>query len=309
MDFRELQYTLKVAEEKSFSKAAQKLYIAQPSLSQYIHKIEQEIGVQLFDRSSSPLKLTFAGELYIETAKRILDLKDQLSQQMEDIANLKKGRLSIGLSSFRSTYIMPMLLPLFHEKLPGIEVVLHEGTSVELENLALNGTTDITIATLPIQENLLSYEPILTEEVLIAVPPYYKMIENLNKISTAKNSYPEINLADLSKEPFILLKQNQKLHQIATSLCKQAGFKPKVILESESIEAAHALVAAGIGVAFIPDTLAKFKKVSSHPQYFSLKGQAPSRTVIIAYRKGRYLSRPANEFINIAKEILTPSAY
>jgi DNA-binding transcriptional LysR family regulator len=309
MDFRELQYMLMVAEEKSFSKAAQKLYIAQPSLSQYIQKVEQQMGVQLFDRSSSPLNLTFAGELYVETAKRILDLKDQLSQQIEDIANLKKGRLSIGLSSFRSTYIMPLLLPLFHERFPGIEVVLYEGTSVELENSALNGTTDITITTLPIQENLLSYESIFTEEVLIALPPNYKISESLLESSPTQNKYPQISLAALSKEPFILLKQNQKLHQIATSLCRQAGFKPRIILESESIEAAHALVAAGIGVAFIPDTLAKFKKVSSHPQYFSLRGQAPSRTVIIAYRKGRYLSRPANEFINIAKEILTSSAY
>ena len=173
MDFRKLQYMLKVAEEKSFSKAAQKLYIAQPSLSQYIQKLELQLGVQLFDRSTNPLRLTYAGELYAETAKNILNLKDQLSNQMEDISNFKKGRLTIGLSAFRSTYVMPKILPRFHEKFPGIDVVLVEGNSVKLEELAIKGITDISLMTLPIKENFFSYEPILSEKILLAIPPQH----------------------------------------------------------------------------------------------------------------------------------------
>ena len=170
MDFRKLQYMLKVAEEKSFSKAAQKLYIAQPSLSQYIQKLEQQLGVQLFDRSTNPLRLTYAGELYAETAKNILNLKDQLTNQMEDISNFKKGRLTIGLSAFRSTYVIPKILPLFHERFPGIDIVLMEGNSVKLEDLAIKGITDISIMTLPIKENFFSYEPIFIEKILLAIP-------------------------------------------------------------------------------------------------------------------------------------------
>lgn len=302
MDFRQLQYMLKVAEEKSFSKAAQKLYIAQPSLSQYIQKMEQQLGVQLFDRSTTPLKLTYAGELYTETAKQILDLKDQLLQQMEDIANLQKGRLAIGLSAFRSTYIMPKVLPVFHNRFPGIEVVLVEGTSQELEALAAKGATDITIMTLPVREDLFSYEPIFTEEILLAVPPNHPLSKRQGE--NLHNERPQVNLKELKNEPFILLKQDQKLHQIASHLCKQAGFKPRIILESESIEAAHALVTAGMGISFIPDTIALFRKVSQHPLYFSIEDLAPNRIMTAAYRKGRYLSRAANEFIDIMKDIL-----
>jgi DNA-binding transcriptional LysR family regulator len=296
MDFRQLQYMLKVAEERSFSKAAQKLYIAQPSLSQYIQKLEQQLGVLLFDRSITPLRLTYAGELYIETAKKMLDLKDQLSQQMEDIANFKKGRLTIGLSSFRTTYIIPMVLPLFHESFPGIEVILLEGTSSEIESLAIKGATDISIMTLPINEGLFSYEAVLTEEILVAIPP--------NHPRFASYKHNKINLYELRDEPFILLKQNQKLHHIAANLCKQSGFKPKVILESESIEAAHALTTAGMGITFVPDTLTHFHKIIKPPLYFSINELTPIRQVVVGYRKGRYLSKAANEFIEITKNVL-----
>lgn len=304
MDFRQLQYMLKVAEERSFSKAAQKLYIAQPSLSQYIHNLEQQLGIQLFDRTTVPLRLTYAGELYIETAKKILDLNYQLSQQMEDIANLKKGRLTIGLSPFRSTYIMPRVLPLFHEKFPGIEVILIEGTSSELEELALKGSTDISVMTLPIQDKQFEYETVLTEEILIAVPPQHPLKETFQKEITTSYRHPKIHLNKLKDESFILLKQDQKLHQIATQLCKQAGFKPRVVLESESIEAAHALVTAGMGITFVPDTLTLFSHLTQFPLYFSIADETPKREMVVAYRKGRYLSKAAIEFISIMKNLL-----
>ncbi|WP_291637462.1 LysR family transcriptional regulator [Clostridium sp.] len=315
MDFRKLQYMLKVAEEKSFSKAAQKLYIAQPSLSQYIQKLEQQLGVQLFDRSTNPLRLTYAGELYAETAKNILNLKDQLTNQMEDISNLKKGRLTIGLTTSRSTYVIPKVLPLFHEKYPGIDVVFLEGNSVKLENLAIKGITDISIMTLPIKENLFSYEPIFMEKILLALPMQHpackKALAKHHEKQHIAHTYPEISLHELRDEPFILLKQHQKLHQIAIDLCKQAGFSPKVILESGSIEATQALVSTGMGIAFIPDSIALSPQTSIAPTYFQMKNLETTRTLVICYIKKRYLSRASQEFISIMKDVLgefeTPS--
>lgn len=303
MDFRQLQYMLKVAEEKSFSKAAQKLYIAQPSLSQYIQKLENQLGVQLFDRSTSPLQLTYAGELYAETAKRILDLNEQLLQQMEDIADLKKGRLIIGLSHFRSTYIMPRVLPIFHKNFPEIEIVLVEGVSSALVNFALNGTTDISLMALPVQKELFSYEPVFTEELLLAVPQNHPLCKSIKEDQLSQHMYPKIHLSDLKNETFIMLKPHQKIHEISVSLCRQAGFKPKILIESESIDAAHALTAAGMGITFVPDILTLSSKTPENPVYFSLDGQSSTRTITVAYRKGRYLSKAAREFINLLKEI------
>jgi DNA-binding transcriptional LysR family regulator len=295
---------LKVAEERSFSKAAQKLYIAQPSLSQFIQKLEQQLGIELFDRSSTPLKLTYAGELYVETAKRILDLNDQLSQQMEDAANSKRGRLTIGLSPFRSAYVLPKVLPLFQERFPGIEIALIEGTSTELEELTLKGATDICIMALPIEDKLFSYEPILTEEILIVLPPNHFLHNKFNIDFNNKNHRPSLNLKLLSEEPFIMLKQNQKLRQIAANLCKQAGFKPKVVLESKSIETVHALAIAGIGITLIPDTLTWSLHKQTYQMYYSIEELHARRTLVAAYRKGRYLSIAAREFIEIMKDIL-----
>lgn len=303
MDFRQLQYMLKVAEEKSFSKAAQKLYIAQPSLSQYIQKLENQLGVQLFDRSTSPLRLTYAGELYAETAKNILNLNEQLTNQMEDISNFKKGRLTIGLSALRSTYLMPKILPLFHEKFPGIDVILVEGNSVKLEDLAIKGFTDITIMTLPINNNIFRYEPILNEKIILAIPPDHPLCKRVIKSNYAQHTYPEISLNELCDESFILLKQHQKLHQIAVSLCKQAGFSPKIVLESESIEATHALVSSGMGIAFIPDSIALFPQTPTDPVYFLIKDLETTRTLVVCYIKRKYLSRASKEFIGLITDL------
>lgn len=293
MDFRQLQYMLMVAEEKSFSKAANKLFIAQPSLSQFIQKLEQQLGVQLFDRTTNPISLTYAGELYVETAKQILDLKDQLSNQMSDMAKLRKGRLKIGLAPFRSTYIMPRILPMFQASYPDIELILVEGTSSELEDMAMKGITDITLMMQPIPEDCFFYEFISKEETLIALPPNHPM---------SSSSYSKIKLVDLKDERFILLKQNQKLHQIAMELCKKAGFTPKVIIETESIEAAHALVTAGMGISFIPDTLPSSRTFSQQPKYFSIEDFSSTREMVVAFKKGRYLSSAARKFIEMMKD-------
>jgi len=303
MEYRQMKYVLKVAEEQSFSQAAKKLYIAQPSLSQCIQRIEKQLGVLLFDRAVTPLRLTFAGELYIETAKQILDLNNQLIQQMDDIADIKTGRLTIGSSPFRSTYLLPQVLPIFQEQFPGIEIVLAEGTTAELEEFALNGTTDFSIVLLPLAKDLFSYEPILTEELLIALSPHHPLSKENTKSNSNQPPWPKIKISQLQEVPFILMKHGQRLHHTLLDLCALAGFKPKIILESQSMEAAQSLVVAGLGATLLPDTLVRFRHMSEHPCYFSIEEPTNTRTVVIAYRKEKYLSKAAHSFISLLKKI------
>jgi len=159
--------------------------------------------------------------------------------------------------------------------------------------------------TSPIQDNLFDCEYILTEEILVAVPPNHPLVKKANGQVPHQHSHPKIQIQELREESFILLKPNQKLHQIASNLCGQAGFKPHIILESESIEAAHALVSAGLGITFIPNTLTPLHMVSHQPFYFSIDNFMSTRDLVVAYRKGRYLSGAAKEFINIMKEVLS----
>jgi len=304
VDFRELQYILAVAEERSFSKAAKKLYLAQPSLSQYILKVEQQLGSSLFDRTIKPLRLTDAGELYVDTAKRILDLKDKLAQQMEDLADLKIGHLTIGISPFRSTYMLPSILPAFKQEFPGIEVRLAEGTMSELEDFAIKGITSFSIMTLPIPEDIFVYEPLMTEEIVIALPPNHPLGRAAKTTAHEHLTLPRIRLADLREEPFIVLKPGQRMRQVTLSLCQQAGFKPLIIMETKSMDAAHALVAAGIGVTLMPNTMLWFDKLSKCPVYFSMEDPVPTRILVVAYRKGAYLSKAAHAFVVVMKEVL-----
>ena len=151
MDSNQFEYVIAVAEEKNFSKVAKKLYISQPSLSQYIMRLEKQLGIKLFDRTTNSLTLTFAGEKYLESAKNIQSLENRLRWELNDIADSKKGRLTIGIPFPTERYILPSLLPEFHRQFPGIEMVIKEQSAAGLEELLMEGKVDIAILHLPVQ--------------------------------------------------------------------------------------------------------------------------------------------------------------
>lgn len=294
MEIRQLQYVLKVAEEKSFSRAAEKLHIAQPSLSQQILKLEQQLGVKLFDRSTSPLELTYGGERFVEMAGQIMDQVEQLHKEMEDVADLKKGRLVVGSLPITGSHVLPAVLPIFQKQFPGIEVVLVEDTTSNLEEMTAKGKTDFTLLTLPLKDDELAYESILKEEILLAVPPGHKLAKQ------AKRKRKKVELADLREEPFILLKRGQGFRQIAMDLFHQAGFEPNIMFETSNIEMVQSLVASGMGLALVPNMVARASWMADQPAYVRLE-EKPTRTIVVAHRKGRYLSRAACAFIEILK--------
>jgi LysR family hydrogen peroxide-inducible transcriptional activator len=162
MEFRQLLYAVKVAEYRSFSKAADVLHLAQPSLSQQILKLEQELGVQLFVRNRT-LDLTYAGKRFVEQASKILDMVNQLQLEMHDMADMKRGQLRIGTLPMTGAHILPQALSAFCEQYPGIEVILVEETSATLEELTAKGHTDVTILSLPISEPALDWIPLIEE--------------------------------------------------------------------------------------------------------------------------------------------------
>lgn len=304
MYFRQLEYVLTVAEERSFSKAAKKLFIAQPSLSQNIQSIEAQLGTQLFDRTTSRLELTYAGEKFVETARSILDLNDTLLRQIGDIADCKKGRLTVGISLIRGSLLLPAVLPLFHQKFPGIELILMEGSSRELEEYTEKGVTDLIILTLPIKKDCISYETLLTEEILVAIPPNHPLCARISDKNINLEHPPQIEFKDIATESFVLLKPGSRLRQTVNDLFKTAGSVPKISCEAENIVTLHRLVAAGMGLTFIGESVARFDRMAKPPVYFSLKEPHITRSLAVAYRDGRYINKVAREFIAILKEVL-----
>jgi LysR family hydrogen peroxide-inducible transcriptional activator len=295
MEIRQLQYVLTVAKTRHFTKAATKLHIAQPSLSQQISKLEEEIGTQLFDRGTNPLQLTYAGQLFVEKAQTIIDSLEQLRTEMEDVAQLKKGKLIVGSLPMTGSHVMPVILPLFRKRYPDIEVVLIEDTTANLESLTAKGDVDLCLLSLPINLEQLEYRPLLDESIVIAVP---------HDSPHAHAQHKQFALRDFREEPFIALKQGQGFREITLKLCQEAGFSPQIVFESNNIETIQSLVAAGMGVALVPQMVMREQHSRHAPTYFSLKDAGAQRSLVIGYRKQRYLSKAAQTFIETVTEIM-----
>lgn len=298
MDFHQLEYVMAIAEEKSFSKAAKKLYISQPSLSQYIMRLEEQIGIKIFDRTTNPLILTFAGEKYLETAKKILNLNNQLIQVLGDISDSKKGRLIIGIPISIERYILPLILPEFYKRFPEIEIVIKEQPAIKLEEMLAQGEVDIAILHLPIQAEGIEYEPISVEKIFLVAPPGYhtRSIKELKKQQKFDFNY-------LKDEKFILLKPGYRMRFVADELFKRAQFKPNILLEIRNLDTAYCLASAGMGFTLIPENIIMFLNTNQYDNYFSIDDI--TFTLVVAYRRGAYLTKVIREFITITKEIST----
>lgn len=297
MELRQLLYAAQIAADKNFSRAAEKLHIAQPSLSQQLSKLEKELGVLLFHRSTNSVELTHAGTVFLEKAKMMLDLSEQIKQEMDDLSQMRTGKLVVGSLPITGAHILPRVLPVFQAAYPQIEVSLIEDTTANLEHLTMNGGTDITLLTLPLAEPALEYRPVIHEEILLAVPPGHR----LAKKASAQDG---VEIRSLSDEPFIVLKKGQGFRQITLELCQQAGFSPRIVFESTNIETVQSLVASGMGVALVPSMMARSKWSTLVPVYLHFAEPRPYRTLVIVYRKDRYLSKSAQAFIATLAEVM-----
>lgn len=306
MEFRQFRYILKTAEEGSISLAAQKLYISQPSLSQLIASVEKKIGASLFDRSNTPLRPTLVGQLYLDAARRILNIDHEFRQQVDDVLNLKTGHIIVGSSPFRSTYLLAPFLPVFQQKYPLIELTLVENTTRNLEQLVLRGEVDFVISLLPIDRKEFDHVEIFSEELLLALPPKHPLAEEKGLEPGNFGQLPEISLTELKDTPFILIHKEQKMHDALMSLCKKAGFTPRIQTETRSMEAAQAMAGAGFCATLLPHTLIHGNHPPLPPCYAALDTH-PTRQVIVAWRQNRYLSRASRQFIEDLRDFCANS--
>lgn len=303
MENREFTYLSKIIETGNFSLAAQKLYITQPSLSLFVKRIEKEIGAELFDRTTKPITLTYAGKIYMEAEQKIQNLHQSRQQQIDDIGLLKKGHVTIGSSHYRSSYFLDKVIPIVKKNYPGIEISLEEGTTKELEEYALNGVTDFSIVLSPLFYPELNSEEIFQEEILLALSANHPLCKNENLYHVDYSNYPVVDFSALANEPFIIIKSGQKMRTSFLNFCEQVNISPPIILESQSMVAAQTLASVGVGATLVPDILAKYNSLENPPCYFSLRKYLPNRRVILAYRKDKYISKAAAAVIQIMKNV------
>jgi DNA-binding transcriptional LysR family regulator len=297
MELRQLQYALAIAKELNFSRAAEKLHIAQPSLSQQLAKLEKELGVQLFSRTTSSVELTYAGKVFLEKAQAIIDTVEMLKREMDDISQMRKGRLVIGSLPITGSHVLPMVLPAFKARYPDIEIQLVEETTRNLEALTASGETDISLLSLPLADASLAWETLVEEEIVLALPPAHPLVPR-------EGDEAGVRIDALKDEPFIVLKKGQGFRMIAVDLCRKAGFEPNIVFESSNIETVQSLVAAGMGIAFVPRMVIRDSRLPFTPAYARLAEPRPARTLVIAWRHGRYLPKSAEAFIAVMKDVI-----
>ena len=294
MEFRQFRYILKIAEEGTLSRAARALYVSQPSLSQMLAAQEKKIGAPLFDRGAR-LTPTAVGRRYLETARAIIALDEAFHQEVDDIVHGAAGDVTVGLTQFRSTHLLAPMLPAFRAKYPKIALHLREDTTARLEELAAAGEMDCMISLLPIDERRFDYDVLFAERLLLALPPAHPVCMALGLVPGDRTSLPYVPLAALRETPFLLMHREQKLHDMLFSLCEAAGFLPQITLETRSMNTAHALTGAGLGAAVLPETLIAAAPPAHPPCYAAIEGD-PSRTIILARAKKRYLPRAVTIF-------------
>jgi len=290
MELRQVRYVLAVAEERSFSRAANRLHLAQPSLSQQIAKLEKLLGVTLFHRLPQHVELTDAGQRFVQVAQTLVDLSEGLEREMRSYAVGESGKLMVGSLPITGAYVLPHVISAFTKRFPGVELQLVEDTSSHLEQLLVRGKIDVSLLTMPIGDPSIETIPAINEEIFLALPPQHPLAKR-----------KEIDLAEVADQPFILLKEGQGFRTISLRLCELAGFRPRIVFESSNIQTVQSLVSAGMGLSFAPKMIALAPGSAEPPVYVPLTSK-PSRTLVVAYRKDRPLSKPAEAFVRILVE-------
>ncbi len=299
MNTRQIHYAVLLAEVGSFSQVAQQLGISQPALSKQIIALEGEMGVKLFNRSGTPVSLTPAGEFFVRRAKALLQEEDQLLKTMERYRTGQNGKLIIGISPFRSQYLIPGVIKQLRQEFPGLKVVLSEDSSARLQKGILEGVYDFAILNLPVDEARLEATPLMQDELVVAVH------ENLLPIGVLQGARPgeAVDFAAFAHLPFITLSKGQEMRRLFEQLCAKACIEPAAEVEVVNISTAWAMVQAGVGATLMPRQFIR-QGTEGGVLLFPIRLDTFVRTPAIVTLRGQYVS----SFAKRAMELLYQSA-
>ena len=307
---QEMHYIYTVYEYGSFSKAAAALYMTQPALSIAVQRVESRMGMPLFDRTTKPLKLTEAGELYIQKYRQVLDLENELRQQMNDLSSLRKGTLRVGGSHYFNSYVLPPVLTSFARRYPGICLELVEAGSNELLDMLYEHKIDLTFNCALKPRDSFHRIPCFTDHVLLAVPADFPVSGTLAaKALSAEDvirqrhheaDCPMITMEPFSDTPFILLTPGNNLFVRSTAFFESAQVHPEIRLHVTQLVTAWHLAQAGMGATFISDMLVK--KTEENAVFFKVDSPLATRRFDLTMSDRHYISNAMKAFAAVFKE-------
>ena len=301
MNEKHMQYVLTVLKEGSFTNAAKKLYVSQPSLSQIIKTAESNLGAPIFNRSTEPITLTPAGQLYVEAARQVTTISTNLRKQVEELSNEEFGKIRLGISVQRGMELLPKLYPRFKKRFPHVDIELHEQGSATMEKSVLEGEVGIALLTTFPKHADLYYDLIQEEQLILIVN---------RDCALAKRIAPgtPIDILEARDETFISSRPGHSVRAIQDSLFITRDMKPKIDLETISIEVGKHVVAASSVVMACPDAYVDTSNSADSP-YFSypILGVENPRHFYACYRKDMYLTKYMKGFLEILHELRHPA--
>lgn len=304
MTSKELLYVKTVADEKSISQAAKKLFMAQPSLSQSIQRIEESLGTQLFNRANNGLTLTYAGERYYHMASQILKMYEDFEIEISDINNLKTGRIHLGITNHLGTLTLSRVLPRFRSVCSHVELIIAEENSATLEQLLLSGELDFAIMHAPKANNQpqINYDIMTKDPFVIAIAPGHPLVEKAKV--TEGYPYPVLDIRLLKHETFLMLHPQQRIRQVTDAVLAKAGItQPRIGITLRNYETAQLLAAQGLGITLVPLQYSQIAPSEYLPTLLSIDEKYDaSWDMSIASLKNNFLSKADQMFIQMVKE-------
>ncbi|MEU1310645.1 LysR substrate-binding domain-containing protein [Streptomyces cinnamoneus] len=290
MQFQQLRYFATVADVRHFTRAAEALHVAQPSLSQQIRALERELGAELFHRARGNITLTDAGEALLPLARRILADTETARREVQEVAQLRRGRVRLGAPPSLCASLVPDVLRTYHARFPGIELHVEEGGSQDLVRRLADGGLDLALVITPLG----AAAPALATAELLR--------EDLVVVSAPSGPPPvrrrRMRVEELRDRPLVMFRRGYDLREITVAACRAAGFEPSFTVEGGEMDAVLGFVRAGLGLAVVPGMVAARSGLRVTP----FEGDRMRRTVAIAHRKDAVPPRAARELRRVLLE-------
>ncbi len=297
MNLKQARYIRTIAACGSLTAASKQLFVSQPSLSQMLRQVEQDIGMPIFDRSVSPLRLTYAGEKYLQAAERMLAAEEELESQLREIRQEHSGRLRLGISVSRATQVLPLALPLFMEQYPLVTLELKESGSAALEKMLREGQIDLALAALESEGKGMTYELIERETIGVLAGRDSGLAKRLM-------SGTPISIEDARGDSFVSLTPSHSARVIQDKLFRRSDFHPHILLETDSLEVARRVAVEGGACMIMSNIYVDGYVRQKRGEFFPLADYENHRHFYACCRKDEFIPRYTRDFIQITSAVL-----
>ncbi len=303
MDLKQIEYIVKIDDEHSITRAAEKLFVTQSALNQQLLRLEKELGAPLFHRSKVDMRPTEIGQVYLDNAREILRIKQRTYNLINDMTDAKKGRLSIGFTPGRGSEMFTHVYPSFHQAYPNVIVEPHELSVHRQQQMISQGNLDIGFQTLSERQRSDSeYIKLGEEEIFLLVPSIHPAAEQLAATQTASAPFPIANLTLFQYEPFVLMYKESTIRAITDEIFRKSGFTPNVLFETASNNTVLSMIEANLCCGVVPEYYVR--RLPKGISCFAFPTH-PSWDIAANYRKNGYLSEAAKYFIELVRNFWT----